>query len=196
MTSNGFYAKHTNSKILSHCLILLKLPQQLPTPSCCWPQVLSSSSHVFVHVIPCLGILNPLIFNIFPSLKLQLKPHFPPEVVLSNLIFGGSPFLQNSVIWRLKTKNLSVYSISTYTLFNYCVSVSSPASAGRTPARHWQTTVLITWYLCPLRRGIKFSHALLNIPHCMQQSSMKADYCLWVHFFVYVFNPENLETLS
>ena len=51
-------------------------------------------------------------YHFFASLKLQLKPHFSPDIFLSNLVFTDRPFLQNSIIWQVN--NLVLYSVPTY----------------------------------------------------------------------------------
>ena len=51
-------------------------------------------------------------YHFFTSLKLQLKPHFSPDIFLSNLVFTDRPFLQNSIIWQVN--NLVLYSVPTY----------------------------------------------------------------------------------
>lgn len=71
MTSNWFYAKDINSKILSHYLVLLKLCQQLPTPPWCWLPSLSSSSHVFIQADLLSWNSLPFPFQYLPSLLLN-----------------------------------------------------------------------------------------------------------------------------
>lgn len=126
MTFNEFSAKHINSMIFYHCLILFKWYQ--PIFSSLWCQLPGFYCLCPSFSTPLLSEFSALFFqyHFFASLKLQLKPHFSPDIFLSNLVFTDRPFLQNSIIWQVN--NLVLHSVPTY-IVSWLLHVSHQSSS-------------------------------------------------------------------